>query len=103
DFDAKDAAVKAAASKWSSITFGLRAPQSAEAFPRGEGVQGAQQGGRHEQPHADRREHRGERQTGQQGQGRQSGAEGAGELFESDDGGTDGLARDGLDPGPPVS
>ncbi|MGY4739605.1 VCBS repeat-containing protein [Streptomyces sp. ATMOS53] len=30
DFNAKDAAVKAAASKWSSITFGLRAPQSAE-------------------------------------------------------------------------
>ncbi|MFF8968409.1 FG-GAP repeat domain-containing protein [Streptomyces sp. NPDC014995] len=30
DFTAKDAAVKAAASKWSNITFGLRAPQSAE-------------------------------------------------------------------------
>ncbi|MFF3844232.1 VCBS repeat-containing protein [Streptomyces sp. NPDC002328] len=30
DFAAKDAAVKAAASKWSNITFGLRAPQSAE-------------------------------------------------------------------------
>ncbi|MEV6176214.1 VCBS repeat-containing protein [Streptomyces sp. NPDC052015] len=30
DFNAKDAAVKAAASKWSNITFGLRAPQSAE-------------------------------------------------------------------------
>lgn len=30
DFTAKDAAVKAAASKWTNITFGLRAPQSAE-------------------------------------------------------------------------
>lgn len=30
DFTAKDAAVKAAAGKWSNITFGLRAPQSAE-------------------------------------------------------------------------
>ncbi|MFI6727961.1 VCBS repeat-containing protein [Streptomyces atratus] len=30
DFIAKDAAVKAAAAKWSNITFGLRAPQSAE-------------------------------------------------------------------------
>ncbi|MFD3714828.1 FG-GAP repeat domain-containing protein [Streptomyces sp. NPDC058677] len=30
DFSANDAAVKAAANKWSSITFGLRAPQSAE-------------------------------------------------------------------------
>lgn len=30
DFTAKDAAVKAAAGKWTSITFGLRAPQSAE-------------------------------------------------------------------------
>ncbi|MFG3307203.1 VCBS repeat-containing protein [Streptomyces wuyuanensis] len=30
DFSAKDAAVKAAASKWTNITFGLRAPQSAE-------------------------------------------------------------------------
>ncbi|MER7758328.1 DNRLRE domain-containing protein [Streptomyces sp. NPDC097619] len=30
DLDATDAAVKAAASKWSNITFGLRAPQSAE-------------------------------------------------------------------------
>ncbi|WP_455354057.1 DNRLRE domain-containing protein [Streptomyces sp. SYSU K217416] len=30
DFNAKDAAVKAAAGKWTNITFGLRAPQSAE-------------------------------------------------------------------------
>ncbi|WP_405637414.1 FG-GAP-like repeat-containing protein [Streptomyces sp. NBC_01178] len=30
DFTAKDAAVKAAAGKWTNITFGLRAPQSAE-------------------------------------------------------------------------
>ncbi|MBA8975047.1 FG-GAP repeat domain-containing protein [Streptomyces calvus] len=30
DFTAKDAAVKAAANKWSNVTFGLRAPQSAE-------------------------------------------------------------------------
>ncbi|GKQ37237.1 hypothetical protein ALMP_37750 [Streptomyces sp. A012304] len=30
DFDAKDAAVKASQKKWSNITFGLRAPQSAE-------------------------------------------------------------------------
>ncbi|GAA4025998.1 VCBS repeat-containing protein [Streptomyces plumbiresistens] len=30
DFAAKDAAVKAAAAKWPNITFGLRAPQSAE-------------------------------------------------------------------------
>ncbi|MEV1065902.1 VCBS repeat-containing protein [Streptomyces sp. NPDC050263] len=30
DFNAKDAAVKAAANKWANITFGLRAPQSAE-------------------------------------------------------------------------
>ncbi|WP_254711929.1 VCBS repeat-containing protein [Streptomyces sp. TRM64462] len=30
DFSAKDAAVKAAKGKWSNITFGLRAPQSAE-------------------------------------------------------------------------
>jgi hypothetical protein len=30
DFTAKDAAVKAAAGKWSNITFGLRAPRSAE-------------------------------------------------------------------------
>ncbi|NEY32006.1 DNRLRE domain-containing protein [Streptomyces sp. PRKS01-65] len=30
DFDATDAAVKAAAGKWSNVTFGLRAPQTAE-------------------------------------------------------------------------
>ncbi|MFJ5258844.1 FG-GAP repeat domain-containing protein [Streptomyces sp. NPDC088387] len=30
DFTAKDAAVKAAANKWANVTFGLRAPQSAE-------------------------------------------------------------------------
>ncbi|MER6134471.1 VCBS repeat-containing protein [Streptomyces sp. NPDC001815] len=30
DFTAKDAAVKAAAGKWASVTFGLRAPQSSE-------------------------------------------------------------------------
>ncbi|GAA2246111.1 hypothetical protein GCM10010145_11270 [Streptomyces ruber] len=30
DFDATDAAVKAAANKWSNVTFGLRAPQKAE-------------------------------------------------------------------------
>ncbi|MFJ6660261.1 FG-GAP repeat domain-containing protein [Streptomyces sp. NPDC091377] len=30
DFTAKDAAVKAAAGKWSTVTFGLRAPKSAE-------------------------------------------------------------------------
>ncbi|RZU25081.1 VCBS repeat-containing protein [Streptomyces sp. BK239] len=30
DFDAKDAAVKAAASKWSNVTFGLKAPDKAE-------------------------------------------------------------------------